>query len=65
MHAHLAAAAALRDLPVNIHPAHFRLAVSLHRAVVFPAVPFVKGGMVGQEIEGIDALRCHVVTDGF
>ena len=48
------------DLLVNIHSRHISLPIALNMAQKFPAVAFVKSGVVGQEVNGGDSLGFQV-----
>ena len=49
---------------IFIHPHLFPI-VALHHAQVFPAITFVKRGMLRDEVEGADTFYSHILADMF
>ena len=50
-----------QKLSMDIHPCQIRFSVSLNHAKEFPAIPFIKAGMIGNQIKGCDVFGPHFV----
>ena len=47
---------------VDVHPRRMRFAVALNMAEKFPAVAFVKGNVIRDEIQRVDPALFHIVA---
>ena len=50
-------------IPVHIHPRRGLFSVALGHAEEFPAAALVEAGVIGQQIERVDAFFVHIPAD--
>ena len=50
-------------IPVHVHPRRGLFSVALRHAEKFPAVALIEAGVVGQQVERVDAFFVHIPAD--